>query len=199
MTHSSVERARRFHFLGGSIGLHHFCNFLVNKCVFDNIVGIRGMSLATVARVYEFVRGRICLELVLALALAGLPGARRGLAHHSFAAEYDRAKPVTLQGVLTKIEWENPHTWIWLDVKGDDGKVIHWAVEAATPNALIRAGWQKDSLKVGDSVKVEGYLAKDASKTAAARIVILPDGKRVFAGSADQLLFPPRLPNSSQK
>jgi hypothetical protein len=155
------------------------------------------MSFAGCA--YKFLRKRMYPELVLGLALTGLPGATEGFAHHSFASEYDRSKPVTLEGVLTKIEWENPHTWIWLDVKGEDGQVVHWAVEAATPNALIRAGWHKESLKVGDSVKVEGYLAKDASKTAAARIVTLPDGKRVFAGSADQLLFPPRLPNPAQK
>jgi Family of unknown function (DUF6152) len=137
---------------------------------------------------------------ILGCALAFLVAAGPVRAHHSFASEYDRSKPVTLEGVVTRIEWENPHTWLYMDVKDEDGKVIHWSIEAATPNALTRAGWHKDSLKIGDSVKVEGYLAKDASKMATARSVTLPDGKRVFAGSADQLfLFPPQPKSSPQK
>jgi hypothetical protein len=128
------------------------------------------------------------------MALMALLTAGTAFAHHSFASEYDRTKTVTLEGVVTKIEWENPHAWLYMDVKGEDGKLAHWAIETATPNALIQAGWHKDSLKAGDHVKVEGYLAKDAGQTAAARSVTLPDGKRVFAGSADQLLFPPQRP-----
>jgi hypothetical protein len=126
--------------------------------------------------------GLVCLALLSAIPL---------LAHHSFAAEYDRTKTVTLQGVVTKVDWENPHTWLYLEVKDEDGKLVSWAVEAANPSALTHAGWSKDSLKAGDTVKVEGYLAKNGSKTANARAVTLPDGRRVFAGSADQLLFPP--------
>jgi hypothetical protein len=118
--------------------------------------------------------------------------------HHSFAAEYDRTKMVTLDGVVTKVEWENPHTWLYLDVKGDDGKVVSWTVEAANPSALIHAGWHKDSLKPGDRVKVEAYPAKKGSNSANARSVTLPDGQRVFAGSADQLFFPPQSRPAAQ-
>jgi hypothetical protein len=119
-------------------------------------------------------------------------------AHHSFAAEYDRTKMVTLDGVVTKVEWENPHTWLYLDVKGEDGKFVSWAVEAANPSALVRAGWNKDSLKPGDKVKVEAYMAKNGGNTANARSVTLPDGKRVFAGSSDQLFFPPQSRPAAQ-
>jgi hypothetical protein len=113
-------------------------------------------------------------------------------AHHSFAAEYDRTKMVTLDGVVTKVDWENPHTWLYLDVKGEDGKLVSWAVEAANPSALTHAGWNKDSLKPGDKVKVEAYMAKNGGNSANARAVTLPNGKRVFAGSSDQLFFPPQ-------
>jgi hypothetical protein len=141
------------------------------------------------------MRTNIVLWMVLTGGFAAVPV----FAHHSFAAEYDHSKPVTLEGVVARVEWQNPHTWIYVDVKEEAGKVVQWTVEAAAPSALIRAGWYKDSLKIGDTVKVEGFLAKDASKTAAARSVILPSGKHVFAGSADQLLFPPQPHASPQK
>jgi hypothetical protein len=136
------------------------------------------------------VSGRnLRLGLVLvSLLSATLPAS----AHHSFATEYDRNKMVTLDGIVTKVEWENPHTWLYLDVKEGDGTLVSWAVEAANPSALIHAGWHKDSLKQGDRVKVEAYTAKNGSNTANARSVTLPDGKRVFAGSADQLFFAPQ-------
>ena len=99
---------------------------------------------------------------------------------------------VTLDGVVTKVEWQNPHTWLYLDVKGEDGKITSWTVEAASPSALTHAGWHKESLKPGDRVKVEAYLAKKGNNAANARSVTLPDGTHVFAGSADQLFFPPQ-------
>jgi hypothetical protein len=105
-------------------------------------------------------------------------------AHHSFTAEYDSAKPVTLTGVVTKVEWMNPHARFYVDVKDDDGKMTNWELELGSPNALMRLGWTRNSLKIGDQVNVEGSLAKDGSKLANARKVTLADGRKVFAGSA---------------
>jgi len=107
------------------------------------------------------------------------------LAHHSFAAEYDSTKPIELKGTVTKVEWANPHIYYYVDVKDKDGKVINYAVEGGTPGQLYRQGWKKDSLKVGDVVTVSGFRAKDGSNHVNGRRVTLPDGKRVFGGSAD--------------
>jgi hypothetical protein len=120
------------------------------------------------------------LSLVLWLAWAVVPLS----AHHSFAAEFDGSKQINLSGVVTKVDWVNPHAWVYVDVKGDDGGVVNWALESGAPNALYRAGWRKDDLKVGDMVTFSAFLAKDGSHTAAARQVTLPDGRKVFAGSA---------------
>ena len=106
------------------------------------------------------------------------------LAHHSFEAEYDARKPIKITGTVTKVEWMNPHARFYVDVKGDDGKVINWNFELGAIPVLLKAGWRKDSLKQGDQVTVEGSLAKDGSKSANARSVMLPDGRRVFAGSS---------------
>jgi hypothetical protein len=106
-------------------------------------------------------------------------------AHHSFAAEYDSAKPVTLKGTVTKMEWTNPHARFYVDVKDESGKVINWELELGSPNGLMRRGWTRNSLKPGDAVIVEGYLAKDGSSLANARQVTLADGRKVFAGSSD--------------
>jgi hypothetical protein len=106
------------------------------------------------------------------------------LAHHSFAAEYDAKKPVTLTGTVTKIEWMNPHARFYMDVKDDSGNVTHWELELGSPNGLMRLGWTRHSLKIGDTVTVSGSLAKDGSKLANARRVTLADGRKVFAGSA---------------
>lgn len=106
------------------------------------------------------------------------------LAHHSFEAEYDARKPIKITGTVTKVEWMNPHARFYVDVKGDDGKVTNWNFELGAIPVLLKAGWRKDSLKQGDQVTVEGSLAKDGSKSANARSVMLPDGRRVFAGSS---------------
>jgi Family of unknown function (DUF6152) len=105
-------------------------------------------------------------------------------AHHSFAAEYDADKPVTLKGPVTKVEWTNPHARFYVDVKDDKGTLTNWNLELASPNVLTRQGWTRKSLNVGDVVTVEGSLARDGSKMANARVVTLASGKRVFAGSS---------------
>jgi hypothetical protein len=105
-------------------------------------------------------------------------------AHHSFAAQYDRSKPITLKGTVTKVEWMNPHIYFYIDVKGGDGAVANWAVEGGNPSGLYRRGWRKDSLKVGDVVTVDGWLAKNGSNLANMRTVVLADGKQVFGASS---------------
>ena len=106
------------------------------------------------------------------------------LAHHSFAAEYDADKPITLKGTVSKVEWMNPHARFYVDVRDEKGIVTNWNLELASPNVLVRNGWSRKSLNVGDEVVVEGSLARDGSKMANARVVRLADGRRVFAGSS---------------
>ena len=105
-------------------------------------------------------------------------------AHHSFAAEFDRNSPVTLTGSVTRVDWGNPHIWVFMDVKDDTGKVSNWGVEGGAPNALFRNGWRKDSLKVGDTVTVEGFKSKDGLPRANPRIAFSFRRARVFAGSS---------------
>jgi hypothetical protein len=125
-------------------------------------------------------------RLALAIgAMCLLFGTSPLLAHHSFAAEYDASKPVEFKGVVTKLDWMNPHVYFYVDTKDKDGKTISWACEAGNPNALARRGWKKLSLKAGDEVTVTGFRAKDGSFTANARSIALSDGKKLFAGSSD--------------
>lgn len=112
-------------------------------------------------------------------------------AHHSFAAEYDSNKPVTLTGTVTKVEWMNPHARFYVDVKDEKGVVTNWNLELASPNVLTRNGWKRNSLTVGDEVTIEGSAAKDGSKMANARVVKLADGRQVFAGSSGGDAPPP--------
>jgi hypothetical protein len=104
-------------------------------------------------------------------------------AHHSFAAEYDVKKPITIKGTITMVEFVNPHAWLHMDVKDSSGKVVNWAVEMGTPNGLIRRGFTKNSVPVGTEVTVDGYMAKDGSATANGTTIKLPDGSQIYAGS----------------
>ena len=117
----------------------------------------------------------------LGLLLAAVPA----LAHHSFAAEYDANKPVKLTGAVTKIDWMNPHTWFHIDVKDDSGKVTNWGLEMGSPNSLVRNGWTRNSMKIGDVVTVEASRARDGSSIGNVRTVFLTStGQRLFAASS---------------
>jgi len=105
-------------------------------------------------------------------------------AHHAFAAEFDSSKPIRLKGTVTKMEWINPHAWIHIDVKKPDGKVESWMVEAGAPNALLRRGFNKQSLLPGTVITVEGYQAKDGANRANGRDITYQDGRKLFVGSS---------------
>lgn len=106
-------------------------------------------------------------------------------AHHNFFAEFDADKPIILTGSVTKLEWTNPHTWFYLDVKSEAGTVTNWGMEMGSPNALMRAGWTRKSMNIGDVVTVEGFLARDKPNIANARVVTLAaTGQRLFAASS---------------
>src|SRR5437773_11602168 len=126
---------------------------------------------------------RMRLAVVIA-ALGLLLAAVPVWAHHAFAAEFDAAKPIKFRGTVTKMEWINPHAWIHIDVKGEDGKVTSWMIEAAAPNALLRRGWTKNSLLAGTEILVEGYQSKDGSNRANGSIITFTDGKKLFVGSS---------------
>jgi hypothetical protein len=143
-----------------------------------------GLPKIAVSAAAQVSAMRRCLRTA-ALAAALLGGAAPSFAHHSFAAEFDGNKPVAIKGKVTEFEWINPHSWVHVDVTDDKGNTLNWACETAPPNMLYRAGWRRDSLKVGDEVVIEGYLAKDGSHTMNARTVKTPDGKQFFAGSAN--------------
>jgi len=122
---------------------------------------------------------------VLAVALWIVCSVAPARAHHSFAAEFDATQPVTLTGTLTKMEWVNPHGWIYIDVKGTDGKVQNWAIEAGAPNALLRRGLRKTDFPVGSKVVVKGFRAKNGDATANGQSVTFEDGRNFFLGATD--------------
>src|SRR5437016_149612 len=117
----------------------------------------------------------LCIGLLLAAVTL--------LAHHSFAAEYDNNKPIKFSGKVTKVEWLNPHIYVYVDAKDESGKNVNYAVEGGAPNGLFRQGWRKDTLKIGDPISVEGFLAKDGSNTVNARAWVLPDGRKLFGAN----------------
>lgn len=128
------------------------------------------------------MKASLLCGLAMVLGLAAVPA----IAHHSFAAEYDAAKPITLTGTVTKVEWMNPHARFYIDVKDESGKMTNWELELGSPNGLMRRGWTRRSMKEGDVVTVQGSLAKDGSSLANARTVKLSDGRQLFAGSATE-------------
>ena len=127
-----------------------------------------------------FMRNKLALIAGLGLIFSTVPLA----AHHSFEAEYDFNKSVKVTGTVTKVEWMNPHARFYVDVMDKDGKVTNWNFELGPVNILLRQGWRKNSLKAGDEVTVEGFLAKDGDGLANARKITLPDGRRVLGGSS---------------
>lgn len=123
-------------------------------------------------------RGLVALVLATAVVASTAPMT----AHHSFAAQYDRNKPVTLTGPVTKLQWANPHIYFFMDVRDASGVVSNWAIEGGAPNTLYRQGWRKDSVKIGEVVTVHGYLARDGSKLANLATAVLADGRNLYNG-----------------
>ncbi len=115
-----------------------------------------------------------------ALAAGSLAFSMQGIAHHSFAAEFDADSPIELTGIVTSVKWSNPHTFFYIDVENEDGDWENWALELGSPNGLMRRGWTRNSLKVGDTVSVAGSRARDGSLKGNAREVVLASGQQLF-------------------
>jgi Family of unknown function (DUF6152) len=130
------------------------------------------------------MRTRFLTSAIVALGALATAWVAPASAHHSFAAEFDGSKPVTLTGTVTQIDWANPHVWFYITVKGEDGRTVRWACEMGAPHQLQQRGWLRDTMKVGDVVTVAGSLARDGSKRANARLVTTADGKTLGAASS---------------
>ena len=135
-----------------------------------------------------------CLFLI-AVCLVAL--SVQGLAHHSFAAEFDRNNVVDLKGVVTRVDWINPHAFIFLDVKDAKGQVVNWEIELSSPNGLMRRGWNRNSLKVGETISLNGFRAKNGANVVSAGRVTLTDGRQVFGGSSAD--GAPTVPNAKEE
>jgi hypothetical protein len=122
---------------------------------------------------------KLTITLVL-IGAAAIPLA----AHHAFAAEFDVNQPVKVRGAVTKVEWVNPHAWIYVDVKGPDGQVVNWHFELGPPNALFRLGWKKDAIPTGTEVEISGFRAKNGENVGNGRSITLPDGRELFSGGS---------------
>jgi len=127
-------------------------------------------------------RSALASILGCALVLASLPG----IAHHSFSAQFDAKKPLKMTGTVTKVEWMNPHSWFYLDVKGDGGSVTNWGFELASPNLLLRKGWTPKTLEAGDVVTVEGFHALDGSNMGNARVIVMTSTGETLLGGSSQ-------------
>src|SRR6266849_9219376 len=124
---------------------------------------------------------RLILLVTSAMFLIGV----QAVAHHAFTTEFDSSKPMTLEGTVTRVDWENPHVYFYVDVKDQDGVVVNWTCETRGPNGLERQGWKRDSLKIGDKVIVRGSLARNGSHMVDGRDVTLADGRKILAGPAN--------------
>ena len=129
------------------------------------------------------MRMKLAIAACMGLAMSGWVSSAS--AHHAFAAEFDANKPVNFKGTITKMEWVNPHTWLHVDVKGTDGAVVNWAIEAGTPNVLFRRGFTKDSLLPGTEIVIDGYQSKDGTNRANGRDITFPDGRKIFVGGSN--------------
>ena len=123
-------------------------------------------------------------RLLLAVGVASVLASASAVAHHAFTAEFDANRPLIISGSVTKVDWVNPHAWIFMDVKGEGGAVVNWAVEMGPPSALLRRGWNRSSLPIGTVIKVDGYGAKNGRSVINAIEITFPDGKTIFAGSS---------------
>jgi hypothetical protein len=124
------------------------------------------------------------MKLAISMIILGLATAWPIAAHHAFAAEFDVNQPVKVHGTITKVEWVNPHAWLYVKVKGADGQVVNWQFELGPPNALFRLGWKKDAIAEGTEVDISGFRAKARENVGNGRSIILPDGKELFSGGS---------------
>lgn len=145
-----------------------------------NVASVTGIIPAR-SRLFPMIDVKLALmkTRLLVFIMAGL-SAFPVLAHHSFSAEYDRSQPVTLRGTVTKVEWTNPHAMVYVDVSSPAGRITNWEFELGSPNALMRIGWNRYSLKKGDQVTIKGFRARDSSNLVNANLITLADGKTVL-------------------